>query len=182
MDDVKDTIVELRDTLKQAIQSKHPHKETIDWDSRKTWWLGKLDNLYADIKTWCTSAEIETEEFETTLNENYIGVYKAKKLVLKTGSEPFIFVPIGRNIIGGRGRVDILFNNSKTSLILFAKGERPEIKITFFSSLEKTEDKKTTYNPEPTETEWCFSDAARDSYQILTEESFLTFLKKKMSA
>ncbi len=166
------SVEELQNILKKTISKENSRHKPVDWDSRKRWWIGKINDLYTDIEKWCKPLDIHVDKFDITVQEQFIGNYITQKLTFNIGSTSFLFVPIGRNIIGGRGRVDILYKNSKSKLILFAKGELSK-------NINSSEDLN---NPEPKDTEWYFINSSPRDRNLLTEQSFLAFLSEKAGA
>lgn len=162
------------DKLQKKLNGFDKKSETvIDWESRKVWWTGQIETLYSNIENWCKDIQtIIIEKFETTIEEKFMGVYTTHKLVLSISGQKFIFSPVGKNIIGGRGRVDVWYDKTKIMLILFEKDELTN----------KYDDKKIARNPEPEETEWFFVDSSRRPSIKLDQESFLKFLVSSVGA
>lgn len=168
------SIEELQNILKEAASKKNSKHEPVDWESRKRWWLGKIEELYGNIEKWCQPLSIHLDKFDITVQEQFIGNYITQKLAFNIGNTAFLFVPIGRNIIGGRGRVDILYRDSRSKLILLAKGE--------FSKNKNTNSSEALNDPEPEDTEWYFVGSSYRDLNLLTEQSFLAFLSEKAGA
>jgi hypothetical protein len=82
-------------------------------------YLERLQNLYDNIRLWSQKQGIEATEEETSLVEKNLGTYTAPALKI-THSSSFIayMKPIGTNIIGASGRVDIIGELDKDSKIL----------------------------------------------------------------
>jgi hypothetical protein len=99
--------------------------EAVDWNKERDDWLTYLNALYQDIDTflkpYIDSNRINSQYQEIELNEPDIGVYKAPRLILKIGRQEVIFDPIGTNLIGNKGRVDVLGPAGKARLILISR-------------------------------------------------------------
>jgi hypothetical protein len=74
-------------------------------------WLDHLDVLYKKMTEFLElyiqngSAQIEYQEIQ--INEEFIGLYTARKMLLKIGCSTVTFTPVGTMIIGTKGRVDV---------------------------------------------------------------------------
>ena|ERR1700677_17424 len=74
-------------------------------------WLSYLDALYKQIAAYLQdyikrgTAQIEYRDIP--LNEEFIGPYTARQMILKIGPATVTFTPIGTIIIGTKGRVDV---------------------------------------------------------------------------
>jgi hypothetical protein len=74
-------------------------------------WLGYLGALYKQIQEYLASytknesAKIEYQDIH--LNEDFIGPYSARKMLLKIGPSTVAFTPVGTMLIGTKGRVDV---------------------------------------------------------------------------
>jgi hypothetical protein len=83
----------------------------IDWNHERDEWLGHLRVLYAKteslLKKYTSSGQIRLEYRSIRLNEENIGSYSAKQMVLKIGRQEVNLVPIGTLLIGFKGRVDV---------------------------------------------------------------------------
>jgi len=74
------------------------------------------------------------------LSENYIGVYKVDDLILLAGDEQLRFSPVGRNVAGASGRVDVLGERGVPELLIvqpdgrwsFVQSRQPALKLVPF--------------------------------------------------
>jgi len=80
----------------------------IDWIDRRDKWLSAVRDLFDTIRTWSESQGWSVHEDEKTISEEHIGRYKVPSLVIQCPSGRIHIDPIGCNIIGAHGRVDIL--------------------------------------------------------------------------
>jgi hypothetical protein len=110
---------------------------SIDWDKQRDEWLGYLDMLYTQIEsfleTYLSAGQARCEYSQITLNEENIGSYTAKQMVLKIGRQQVIFAPTGTLLIGMKGRVDVLDPAGGARLFLVNKkatSARSLIKVT----------------------------------------------------
>lgn len=100
----------------------------------KNRWLDHLDRLYTRIEKmlegYTKSGDIELKYQEKSLNEEYIGEYAVKSLRIKMKYQEVVLDPIGTNLIGAYGRVDMNGSSGTVRLVLVNKNlSRPETKI-----------------------------------------------------
>ena len=82
-----------------------------NWDQERNEWLKSLDDLYAKVESllgkYISSGQIRFEYKPIELNEENIGSYTARQMILKIGRQDVVLRPIGTLLIGFKGRVDI---------------------------------------------------------------------------
>ena len=99
------------DAFVKRQQAKQQDEEAFDPKQQLEQWLGYLDALYKQIEKFLElyiqngSAQIAYAEVQ--LNEDFIGNYTARKMLLKIGRSTITFTPIGTMLIGTKGRVDV---------------------------------------------------------------------------
>lgn len=95
---------------------------SMDWDRERKEWLHNLDKLYKKVESlldrYVSSGQIEREYRPVELNEEHIGSYAAKQMVLRIGRQSVVLEPIGTLIIGSKGRVDIIGPAGKAQILL----------------------------------------------------------------
>jgi hypothetical protein len=95
---------------------------SVDWDSERKEWLDSLDKLYKKIESllhkYVSSGQIQLGFRSVELNEENIGSYPAKQMVLKIGPKSVVLEPIGTLLIGSKGRVDIIGPAGKAQFLL----------------------------------------------------------------
>jgi len=94
----------------------------IDWERQRDEWLAQLASLYSKIESFLTkyvsSGQIRYEYRSIRLNEENIGSYVAKQMVLRIGRQQVDLVPIGTLLIGSKGRVDVIGPAGKALILL----------------------------------------------------------------
>jgi hypothetical protein len=100
----------------------------IDWGERLREWIDAVERLYEKVtgelladsiaKSLVTVSRIEKE-----IQEEYLGAYRIPELILKIGGEAVRFSPKGRNIIGAKGRVDLIGELDAMTLVLEPEGQ-----------------------------------------------------------
>ena len=79
----------------------------IDWDSKKEAWINLVEELCSTIKTWTEEQGWIAHQDEKIITEEHIGSYTVPILIIQSSQGRVHVDPIGRNIIGAEGRVDI---------------------------------------------------------------------------
>lgn len=97
-----------------------------------TEYIERLRNLYADINLWCREQGLDITRKDEALVEEDLGSYVAPALEIAVAGRVLARIkPIGANVIGASGRVDIIGRLDKDSLVyLRAGGPRLTIKAT----------------------------------------------------
>lgn len=110
---------------------------------KKDNWLKKLNMLYADIESWLNDFEkdvVSIEYIDKEMNEEHIGMYSARKMILRIASEQVVLNPVRTVIIGAVGRVDMIGNNGKVRFVLVPaslKGIQIKVTMNAHGQLEK---------------------------------------------
>ncbi|MCP4345706.1 MAG: hypothetical protein GY795_09295 [Desulfobacterales bacterium] len=121
----------LEDKLKKISQNRKKKDSEINWDKKRDTWIDQVSRLYEDIEKWLkTYIEkdyISLHFYELSLFEENIGKYDISVLELDLGEPSVVFRPVGTNIIGADGRVDVYMNghlSDKKMLILREEKEQ----------------------------------------------------------
>ena len=167
--------------LKQKEKEKSDSPE-IDWEQQKKEWLLFLSQLYKifedALKEYRDS--VKTSYSEIPINEEYIGTYKAKVMAIKIFNEEIKLKPIGTNLIGAKGRVDMSGRLGSAKLVLVdarKKSIRDHIKVSIKKLADEIDSKEEPEkkNRKPIEWEWRFiSSPPARLYQPVNEETILS--------
>ena len=107
------------DFLNKQTQEKDAGKQ-IDWDAKRNEWIGYLDQFYKTVEQFLSEyvkdGKISYRYSEKKIIEDYIGEYPANVLQIELGPHTIKFEPIGTNLIGAKGRVDLIGANGKIKL------------------------------------------------------------------
>jgi hypothetical protein len=83
----------------------------FDWEREKGEWLARLGELYSTIESllgkYLSTGQIGLAYKNIELNEQDIGSYDAREMILKIGRQDVTLRPIGTMLIGFKGRVDV---------------------------------------------------------------------------
>ncbi|MGB6828126.1 MAG: hypothetical protein WBE41_08800 [Terracidiphilus sp.] len=108
----------------------------VDWERQRDEWLAYLDSLYRDIEgflnQYTSSGQIDIKYKFIDLNEEDIGSYRARQMVLRIGRQEVDLVPAGTRFIGFKGYVEVIGSAGKSSLVLANKDRvsaLPEVRI-----------------------------------------------------
>ncbi len=92
-------------------QAEQKKAEAFDPKQHLQQWLDYLDALYKQIngylEAYVTKGTAKIEYRDVQLNEDFIGQYTARQLLLNIGRSMVIFKPVGTMLIGSKGRVDV---------------------------------------------------------------------------
>ena len=116
-----------------------------DWDREREEWLAHLDALYRSIETmlstYTSSGQISIRYKTIELNEENLGSYQARQMILRIGRQEVDLVPAGTLFIGFKGLVDVIGSAGKARLALANKDRHstlPEVAIHIPYVLPKT--------------------------------------------
>lgn len=94
----------------------------VDWVRKKEEWLSFLSDFYAQVEKflheYLSSGQIKLRCRTTKIVEEYIGEYEANTTVIDIGRSQITLDPIGTNLIGAKGRVDMNGPNGKVKFVL----------------------------------------------------------------
>ena len=122
------TIHTLEDFLRASRDSPDARKLQEEWNQRKDRWLIELSRLYKTIEGWLdklndTGPVSYDSEKLLSINEVHLGNYQAPIMYVTFGDKRVVIRPVGTNIFGGFGRVDILGPNGKRTIVMKEWGE-----------------------------------------------------------
>jgi hypothetical protein len=118
----------LKDKLEKFKEEKK--SSDIDWNQRKLEWKDQIDQLFKTIEEWFSDYVLDDymkKELGTkVIKEEYLGDYEVPTLTYEIGPYSMHFEPMGRNIIGGKGRIDMYLKGYKSSKYLLILAEDDE--------------------------------------------------------
>ncbi len=159
---------------------------TIDWILRRDDWMKHLDGFYqiaeGFLRKYIDQQKVQITWATKEINENYIGSYEVRLLEVKIGPVEVRFDPIGTNLIGVRGRVDLRGPHGAVKFVLVRKAAStpPMISVIVREAPIEVEDE-----PEPGVEEWAWKISTRPpniKFIELTEESFLSAIMEVANA
>lgn len=97
-------------------------EKAVDWDKRRNDWLQELEGLYEQMEKHLQPYGIEIRRHLVPLEEEYLGAYQAHELTFDIGHDKIVAKPIGAQLIGARGRVDLSGPRATLKIVLLEKG------------------------------------------------------------
>jgi hypothetical protein len=106
----------------------------LHWKKDRDEWLEYLKNLYETTESFLAEyikkGDITVDYREIDLNEENIGAYKARQMILRVGRQEITMTPVGTLLIGTKGRVDVVGRAGRTRLVLVdSKSSGPKVKV-----------------------------------------------------
>ncbi len=99
--------------------------ERVDWDKRREEYLAHVNSLYEKVtgflREYVDQGSIRLSFEEAQLNEENIGRYTARKMIIHIGRREIALRPIGTFLIGSSGRVDVEGSAGRAKLALVDK-------------------------------------------------------------
>lgn len=124
-------------TFDEFVSRQQEFDTSINWEEVRTEWIHRLDDLYSKIESflakYLSSGQIRLEYRAIELNEEGIGAYNARKMVLHIGRQEVDLVPIGTLFIFCKGRVDVIGPAGKAEIMLVdgkLAAWRPRVSVT----------------------------------------------------
>ncbi len=92
----------------------------IDWDTKKEFFIDKVNEFYKQMDAFLAPYQnkITVKKENHSINEDYIGSYQIEKRILHIKNNDIIFTPIGTNLIGAWGRIDMEGTNGIVKFVL----------------------------------------------------------------
>lgn len=92
-------------------QQTAPSTTTVDWGQQREEWLQHLGQFYKLVEEflgeYIEQRKVRLERGTKRLHEELVGEYSVDTLTLYIGSNKIDFDPVGTNLIGAKGRVDM---------------------------------------------------------------------------
>lgn len=100
----------------------------INWNKKREGWVKAVEDLINTIKEWSISKGWLVESQQKDISELYLGNYKVPTLFIQSPHGRIHVDPIGCNIIGAEGRVDILSFPSLSRVLLIRMNNKWQVK------------------------------------------------------
>ena len=111
----------------------------VDWDARKQEWQKATEDFYTIVSSFLqdltTEGLVKISYRSKEVTEQYLGTYPIREMVLSVGGEEVVFSPKGRNIVGAKGRIDLIGEMGEGTFVLFPErwgvviSRRPSMKV-----------------------------------------------------
>lgn len=159
-----------------------PAGPPVDWNKERDEWLGHLNGLYEAIESflskYVSSGQVRFQYESIELNEEQIGSYSARQMVLRIGKQEVRLVPIGTLLIGFKGRVDAVGSSGKAQIVL-VDSRVSDLKSLVHVSIGVGENPPALPNKAPGELRWEWKILTRPPERRLVElnqESFFELI------
>ena len=177
-------------------------KPSTDWIQERDTWIRHLDQFYQLVKGFLRKY-IEQDKVRiawTTkqINEEYSGTYEVDSLEVQIGTVKVHFDPIGTNLIGARGRVDMHGPHGTVKFVLVPKAAsavRVIVQETYIGARDGSladlanqdfaKTKPSKDDPIPPGEEWAWKIATRPpniKYIDLEEDAFFSAIMEVANA
>jgi hypothetical protein len=118
------------DELKDFLLSRQQRAAVNEngWKERRREWKAAVKRLYQRVTDELLAESIAqglvtVSRVEKEITEEFLGTYRVPELVLDINRETVRFSPKGRNIIGAKGRVDLVGELDTMTLVLETAGD-----------------------------------------------------------
>jgi hypothetical protein len=167
-------------TRKESVQSQ---EKQINWETEKQEWLAYLDQLYGlfekALKSYKEQGRVTIAYDEIEIMEEYVGTYRAKRMTIGISHGRIILTPIGTNLIGAKGRVDMSGKSGSVRIVLVdshMKRLQDHIKVSVYVGTTPPEDVQKP-KEEPITWEWRFLTAPPTyTYQPVNDDTIYSAL------
>ena len=94
----------------------------IDWSTKRDDWLQYLADFYNQVETFLgeyrESGDVAFNYGEKDIHEEFIGQYRARSLRIRIKDKDVVLDPVGTNLIGAKGRVDMIGDAGTIKFVL----------------------------------------------------------------
>lgn len=105
-----------------AKQSSETKESGIDWSKKRDEWLEYLAMFYKKVESflqeYISKGQIRIDYGTKRISEEYIGEYEVRTAIIHLGRNQIRLDPISTNLIGAKGRVDMIGPNGKVKFVL----------------------------------------------------------------
>lgn len=133
------------DKFEEFLQEEDTEEIKIDWSEKKDFFIKEMENFYSQVNKFVEpyKEKISINHEDYTINEDYIGSYQTKKMILRIKNNEIIFTPIGANLISAWGRIDMEGANGVVKFVLVPENSSvPKIETTILLTEEDRQKQK----------------------------------------
>jgi len=121
----------LRDKLQSLKADEDASRLTLE--ARRDNWINSVGQLYVRLMHWFEDLEeeglVRFARTENEASEESIGPYNIEQLTMDFGRRRVVLQPVGTNIIGSDGRIDMFpqgYRDQRVMLLLFRSDTEPK--------------------------------------------------------
>lgn len=161
-------------------QNSQSQSTMVDWNIELNEWKESLESLYKEIQSFL-QPYIQEEKINLSyqiikIEEENIGEYEVQEALISFGNNAVKLVPIGTNLIGAKGRVDLIGPKGKIRFVLVNSAATAP-KISFRVCIQGEEHPEEEECPEEIKWEWKIATSPPQvRYFPLTKDSFFDSL------
>ena len=122
---------EFREFLESQKQQK-ASSEQINWQTKKDEWQEYAKKFMDQVKQYLTefSGDITLEDKTVSLTEDNLGTYDISALSVQLPGQKIEFEPVGTNVIGASGRIDMKGSAGTVKWVLVPESyDKPRISV-----------------------------------------------------
>ena len=97
----------------------------VDWDKERREWQQYLCQFYELVRTfmgkYIDQGKVRVRQGTKELHEEFIGTYTVDTMALEIGLNKIEFDPVGTNVIGAKGRVDMRSARGTVKFVLVSE-------------------------------------------------------------
>lgn len=155
-------------------------EEAINWSVKRDEWLQSLSEFYGQISGFLAEYEKAGKVRHASSNheifEEYIGRYSVPVVEIGFGKHQVVLQPVGTNLIGAKGRVDLIGAYGTVKFVLVNKdAQGPRIKVDIWGDGE--EPSQENHEEQAIEWNWKISTPPPNmQYISLTQDTFFSAL------
>jgi len=158
----------------------------VDWGKQRDEWLEYLETFYKKVKGWLSKYKdsgVTCEDREKNIDEDHIGKYRARSLHIHVRNKEVVLDPVGTNLIGAKGRIDMIGNAGTVRFLLVDRNLTGQ-RISVTARTESEPDRRETEGKDE-QIEWVWKIATpppRIKHVDINADSFFDALMEVINA
>ncbi len=101
-----------------------PSRALLDRPATLRAWLDQVEELFRDVRAWAEGNGWRVTEEPVSVRKEVLGEYRAPRLAVQAPGALIYVEPVGREIIGAEGRVDLYSYPALTRIMLLRRRDR----------------------------------------------------------
>ena len=136
-----------KEKFEEFLKQVDTQNDQVNWEERKQYFIEKVDEFYSIIDGYLKPYrdKIKIQDNKITIYEDKLGSYEVKKRNVIIKDNIVEFIPVGTNLIGAWGRIDMEGSGGSVKFVLVPKDSiAPKIKVKILLTDEDKKIKKET--------------------------------------
>lgn len=122
------------DSFLEGEESKGEESATVNWTERRNLWLKLVAEFYKQVEEYLdeytNKNRVKLHYSTKKLSEEFLGNYSIKTLTISIHGREARFDPVGANVIGAGGRIDLIGTGGVVKFVLVDKNTKgPKVLI-----------------------------------------------------